>query len=140
MSVKYRKSKNVSIGIPPFSTVQDGSGALVRSPQGAWLQPDGTFVAGTAGEDAPHSDTKWRGFADCAEAILKPYRENQRGDVLNRQDWAFRDRWNQLRATSGDDVRRVVSNWREYAGLIGGVLLAEGLARAADCLLEGSSI
>jgi hypothetical protein len=100
MSVKYRKSKNVSIGIPPFGTVRDESGALVKSPQGAWLLPDGMFVAGTAGEDAPHSDTKWRGYADCAEAILKTYRGNQQGyariaDALNRQGWAFRDRWNQ---------------------------------------------
>jgi hypothetical protein len=100
MSVKYRKSKNASIDIPPFGTVRDESGALVKSPQGAWLLPDGTFVAGTAGEDAPHSDTKWSGFAHRAEAIRKPYRENQQGDAqiadaLNRQGWAFHDRWNQ---------------------------------------------
>ncbi|HVO71271.1 MAG TPA: hypothetical protein VMT24_14570 [Aggregatilineaceae bacterium] len=50
------------------------------------------------------------------------YTENTRGIeriayVLTDEGWAFRDRQNRLRAINRDDIRRVVSNWRQYAGL-----------------------
>ncbi len=32
--------------------------------------------------------------------------------------WAFQDRWGNQRLFSSDDVRRIVANWREYAGMV----------------------
>jgi hypothetical protein len=36
---------------------------------------------------------------------------------LTQEGWAFRNRRNEPRPITKDDVRRVRSNWREYAGL-----------------------
>lgn len=61
------------------------------------------------------------GYAACAERILTLYKDNQHGygwiaDELNRSGWSFRDRWGKPCPFTLGDVRRVVSNWREYAG------------------------
>jgi DNA invertase Pin-like site-specific DNA recombinase len=122
-SVKYRKAKGVSIGIPPFGTIRNDEGYLVPSPFGAWLMPDGAFKPGKDQHQPPHPDALWRGYYECAECILQLYKDNKRGywaiaTQLNHEGWAFRDRWDKPRAVTGDDVRRVTSNWREYAGLI----------------------
>lgn len=68
-------------------------------------------------------DAVWRGYHACAERILRVYTLNLHGyqfiaDQLNRERWAFRDRWGNPRALKLDDVRRVTSAWREYAGLV----------------------
>lgn len=122
-SVRYRKAKGVSIGIPPFGTVRDQKGFLVASPYGTWFMPDGTFQPGEQGEERPHPDAVWRGYYECAEQILRLYKDNLHGydyiaKHLNRDKWAFRDRWGQPRALKLDDVRRVASAWREYAGIV----------------------
>ncbi len=122
-SVAYRKRKGTSIGIPPFGTVRDDEGLLIPTPHGAWFLPDGKLKAGVLGEEPPQPDAVWRGYYDCAKLILENYCRNLHGygwiaDELNRQGWAFRDRWNEPRALRLDDVRRVVSAWREYAGLV----------------------
>src|SRR5579859_1912448 len=38
--------------------------------------------------------------------------------LMNGEGWAFRDRKGQARPITSDDVRRVVSGWRSYAGLV----------------------
>ena len=121
-SIRYRKERDITIGIPPFGTVRGDKGHLVKSSQGAWLLPDGRFEPGTA-DHQPHPEALWRGYADCAARILTLYKDNQHGygwiaDELNRSGWSFRDRWGKPRPFTLDDVRRVVSNWREYAGLV----------------------
>ena len=123
-SVNYRKSRNITIGIPPFGTQRDKtSGQLIPSDEGTWYMSDGSFVAGTDPDDPPHPDAIWRGYHACAELMLTLYKDNQYGygsiaAEMNQQGWAFRDRWSMPRPIKGDDVRRVVANWREYAGLI----------------------
>jgi DNA invertase Pin-like site-specific DNA recombinase len=122
-SVRYRKGKGVSIGIPPFGTVRNDDSYLAPSPQGAWLLPDGTFRAGNDHAKPPHADAVWRGYYDCAARILQLYKDNLHGygfiaAQLNHEGWAFRDRLSQPRPLTSDDVRRVTSNWREYAGLV----------------------
>ncbi|MCL4251601.1 MAG: hypothetical protein KJ065_25850 [Anaerolineae bacterium] len=37
---------------------------------------------------------------------------------MNKENWAFRDRTNTPRALNSDDVRRVISNWAEYGGIV----------------------
>src|SRR5690606_10563135 len=71
----------------------------------------------------PHADAVWRGYYQCAERMLTLYKDNQHGyfaiaKQLNSEGWMFRDRWGQPRSIMLDDVRRVTSNWREYAGLV----------------------
>ncbi|HUN09352.1 MAG TPA: hypothetical protein PLQ56_22295 [Aggregatilineales bacterium] len=70
---------------------------------------------GTA-EHQPHFGVLWRGYDVCAERILTGY--GWIANELNRSGWPFRDRWGKPRPFALDDVRRVVSNWREYAGLV----------------------
>lgn len=122
-SVKYRKARGISIGQPPFGTIRDDNGNLIPSPYGAWLMPDGSFVAGKDRNQPPHPDALWRGWHECAERILMRYKDNQHGyyaiaKQLGGEGWAFRDRRGNPRMMILDDVRRVTSNWREYAGII----------------------
>ncbi len=122
-SVAYRKSKGESIGIPPFGTIRDDKGFLIPSPFGAWLMPDGTFDSGERGQESPHPNAVWHGYYECAKLILELYQKNLHGygwiaEKLNDEGWAFRDRYNKPRFLTQDDVRRVTSAWREYAGLI----------------------
>lgn len=122
-SVAHRKRKGESIGIPPFGTIRNEQGFLTPTPYGTWLLPDGNFKGGKQGDESPHPDALWRGYYECARLILELYSKNLYGygwiaEELNRQGWAFRDRWNNPRLLTLDDVRRVTSAWREYAGLV----------------------
>jgi DNA invertase Pin-like site-specific DNA recombinase len=122
-SVQHRKRQNISIGQPPFGTVRKDRRYLVPSPLGAWLMPDGSFKPGTLGEVAPDPNAVWRGYYNCLTYIYELYKDNTHGyiwiaDHLNDEGWAFKDRWNNPRPFKGDDVRRITSNWREYAGMV----------------------
>jgi DNA invertase Pin-like site-specific DNA recombinase len=122
-SVKYRKGRGISIGIPPFGTIRGDDRFLEPSPYGAWLMPDGTYQAGKDSNLPPHAEAVWRGYYECAERILQLYKDNQHGyhhiaETLKQEGWMFRDRQGEPRLINLDDVRRVVSNWREYAGLV----------------------
>ncbi len=141
-SVKYRKNKGVSIGIPPFGTIRNEEGRLVPSPFGVWVLPDGTYQTGTDRIQSPHPDATWRGYHECAERILQIYKDNLYGyqsiaDILNGDGWRFRDRWGNPRAITQDDVRRVTSAWREYAGL---VLQGKARNRIASKIEDPTSI
>jgi DNA invertase Pin-like site-specific DNA recombinase len=124
-SVRHRHRKGITVGMPPFGTWRDEDGYLIPSPNGAWLLPDGTHVAGKVGEEPPQPAATWRGYFACAEQMLTLYALNKYGQdrtarKMNEEGWAFRDRNGQPRPIGKEDVRRVVSNWREYAGLVSG--------------------
>jgi len=122
-SVTHRKRNGQSIGIAPFGTIRNEDGHLMPTPHGVWIMPDGNYQAGEQGDKLPHTDAVWRGYYECAKLILEFYCKDLHGygwiaEELNQQGWQFRDRWNNPRALKIDDVRRVTSAWREYAGLI----------------------
>lgn len=122
-SVRYRKEKGRSIGIPPFGTIRDKKGHLVRRQDGAWMLANGNFEHGLSADEPPESDAIWRGYADAAQRVLTLYAANEHGysyiaDQMNSEGWAFRNRHGMPRRFGIDDVLRVVSNWREYAGIV----------------------
>jgi len=121
-SVRHRRKQGKTSGRPPFGTVRNEEGYLTPSKQGAWYLPDGSHVAGIAGEPPPHEAALWRGYFECTERILTLYATGQYGYPnlafqLSVEGWAFRTGKKQPRLINSDDVRRVTSNWREYAGL-----------------------
>jgi hypothetical protein len=108
--------------MPPFGTIRNQEGFLIPSPFGAWLLADGRHVAGQQSEDAPEENAQWRGYYDCAYRVLELYVQHKQGIEriayqIAAEGWAFRDRKQQPRPINRDDVRRVVSNWRQYTGL-----------------------
>ena len=123
-SIVYRKNKGVTVGRPPFGTVRNEDGYLIPSPRGAWQLPNGEFVRGRVGDVPPVEGAQWRGYYDCARQVLAIYANGGQGidgiaHKMEDEGWAFGNRFGQPRRFTGDDVRRVVSNWREYAGLVG---------------------
>ena len=122
-SIAHRKSKGITVGLPPFGTIRDKkTGFLVPSEEGAWLLPDGTWIAGKVGQECPIEGAIWRGYFQCAERMLTLYAdESGRESVcrrLQQEGWAFRDRKGQPVPIEVDDVRRVTSNWAEYGGYV----------------------
>ncbi len=124
-SISHRKSKGISVGLPPFGTKRDKkTGYLIPSDEGAWLLPNGTWIAGKAEEPAPDEKAVWRGYYDCALRILSLYATERSGRegiarILQEEGWAFRDRQGQPAPVEVDDIRRVTSNWAEYGGYVG---------------------
>lgn len=123
-SIRHRKKQQVTVGMPPFGTIRNEKGYLIPSPSGAWKLSSGDWIAGQLGEDSPTDDAVWYGYYDAAKYVLELYAEDKGGynrvaKLLTREGWAFRDRWNSPRLFCSDDVRRVVANWREYAGIVG---------------------
>lgn len=100
-SIQYRKSLGQTVGIPPFGTTRDEDGYLVPTTEGAWLLPDGKFIAGTEAEP-PQEGGIWRGYYEAAHHILKLYAKGILGlDKIayrtNDEGWAFRDRYGEPR-------------------------------------------
>ncbi|NLF75600.1 MAG: recombinase family protein, partial [Chloroflexi bacterium] len=121
-SIAYRKGQGKTIGMPPFGTIRNEKGYLEPSPFGAWLLPDGRYVPGEVEQDPPEPGALWRGYHGCAQRILELYAANNQGIEriayqVTDEGWVFRDRKGKPRAINRDDIRRVVSNWRQYAGL-----------------------
>lgn len=121
-SIAYRKRQGKVVGLPPFGTTRDEEGYLIPTHEGAWYLPDGTFAKGTL-EEIPAENALWRNYFDCAKYILTLFAENAQGMEkiayqLNEEGWAFRDRWGNPRTIERDDIRRVVSNWPTYGGLV----------------------
>lgn len=120
-SVKYRKGRNITIGIPPAGTVRNRAGRLVLRNDGAWLLQDGTWQYAQAATQQP-AGAVWRGYAEGVRTCLEFY--GTRGGYersarhMNAGGWPFRDRYDNPRRWTADDVRRVVSNWPQYAGFV----------------------
>ena len=79
-------------------------------------------VVGEVEQDPPQPGALWRGYHDCAQRILELYAENKMGIEriayqVTDEGWVFRDRKGHPRTINRDDIRRVTSNWRQYAGL-----------------------
>jgi hypothetical protein len=79
-------------------------------------------VTGQEGDDPPEIGALWRGYYDAARRTLELYVRNKKGrDTvaadLNKEGWAFRTRKGVPRPFNKDDVRRITSSWRQYAGL-----------------------
>ncbi len=122
-SIIYRKSLGKTIGRPPFGTIRNADGYLMPSPAGAWLLSNGQFAADEGEHGRSEDGAVWRGYYDCAKRILELYAEDKHGRetisyILTDEGWAFCDRRNCPRPITKDDIRRVTSNWREYAGLV----------------------
>ena len=123
-SINHRKSKGITVGLPPFGTQRDKrTGYLQPSNEGAWLLPDGTWVAGKKDDQKPGEETIWRGYYECAERILRLYAEKWAGrDKITRklqeEGWAYRDRNGNPAPLEVDDIRRVTNNWPEYGGIV----------------------
>ncbi len=120
--ITHRKKMGKTIGRPQFGTVRNDEGYLIPSLEGAWLMPDGQFVAGTQ-DEKPHDDALWRGYYETAEYILTLYANGKMGVekiayTLNTKGWAYRNRKGQPRPLNREDIRRVVANWGEYGGLV----------------------
>lgn len=121
-SILYRKAKGIGVGKPPFGTIRGENGYLKPIEDGAWLLPNGKFVAGKP-DEPPEEGVIWRGYYACARYILTLYADNDRGLEniayhLNDEGWAFSDRWGQPRMVTREDIRRVVGNWPEYGGIL----------------------
>jgi hypothetical protein len=117
------QAQGKTVGLPPFGTKRSKEGYLVKSDEGAWLMPDGTWVAGKVGDTPPVEDAIWRGYAACAEYILTLYGERWAGRTkiatrLQKEGWAWRDREGNPAPIETDDVRRVTNNWPEYGGVV----------------------
>ncbi len=123
-AIKHRKRQGKTVGLPPFGTTRNKDGYLIPSTNGAWLLPSGQFMVGTTAETMPPVEgAVWRGYYDCARRMLELYAENRMGREriayeMNDEGWAFRDRKRRPRPIRRADVRRVTSNWREYAGIV----------------------
>lgn len=121
-NIEYRKEQGKTIGMPPFGTQRNEEGYLIPSKRGAWLLPDGRFQAGSA-DECPQDGAVWRSYYECAHLILTKYVEQDIGTQriayqMNAEGWCFRDRKRKPRPITEDDVRRVLSNWPEYGGLV----------------------
>lgn len=122
-SIAHRKSRGITVGLPPFGTKRDPKTRyLVPSDEGVWLLPDGSWTAGLKGNKAPHDNAIWRGYFECAVRILTMYaQEKGRESIcrkLQQEGWAFRSRSGQPAPIEVDAVRRVVANWPEYGGYV----------------------
>ena len=123
-SIQYRKSQGKTVGLPPFGSIRNSEGYLIPDPAGAWLLPNGEFVAGDNPEQPPQEGAIWRGYHAAAEHVLRLYAEGHAGLEklayrLNEEGWPFHDRDSQPRAFLRHDVRRVVASWMAYGGVVG---------------------
>jgi DNA invertase Pin-like site-specific DNA recombinase len=121
-NIAHRKSLNITVGRPPFGTKRNKEGYLIRSPEGAWLLPDGRWEAGQEDKEASIATAIWRGYFDCAEQILRLFAQgknrSQICEELTAQGYAFRGADGNPTPLEADDIRRVTHNWVEYGGLV----------------------
>ena len=123
-NARRRRERGITTGNPPFATYRGDGGYLERTRRGAWFLPDAHFVVGVP-ETCPVAGAVWRPYAETALHILTHYATSSLGYEniaykLQAEGWPFEDRKDVPRLVTGDDVWRVLSNWPEYAGLVGG--------------------
>jgi len=121
-SIAFRKGRGKVVGITPFGTVRDPEGYLIPNPKGAWLMPEGIFVAGKE-DSPPQPGALWRTYYECAYRILSLYAENKLGMEaiayqMQIEGYPFKDRNGVPRRVERDDVRRVISSWPAYGGIV----------------------
>lgn len=122
--IAHRKSKGITVGIPPFGTVRHKeTKLLIPTNKGAWLLPDGNWIAGETGEQPPTEGAIWRGYYQCAERVLRLYAEERKSrgrvcEIMQKEGWAFRDRDGNPTWLKPDAVRRITNNWIEYGGVV----------------------
>lgn len=119
--IAHRKAQGMSIGMPPFGAIRGEDGYLKKSPDGAWLLQNGTFVAGTP-HQPPESAVAFKSYHEAAEYVLTLYSTGAYGVetisyAMNNEGWTFRDRTGNPRPFERDDIRRIVANWAEYGGI-----------------------
>ncbi|MBK9123614.1 MAG: hypothetical protein IPM16_10925 [Chloroflexi bacterium] len=117
-SIRHRKSRQITVGMPPFGTVRNAEGHLIPSSAGASKLSAGGWRGGESGGEDSVERAVWRRYHDAARRVRKLYAENKGGyrriaKSLTRERWAFRDRWGTPRLFSSDNVRRIVASWRE---------------------------
>jgi|GEM_PF-219464 len=122
-SIAHRRAQGQTIGQPPFGTVRSEDGFLMPSPFGAWRLSDGKYIGGRTESAPPVPGAVWKGYYECAKHILELYATGQHGleriaYQMAEDGWVFRTRRGKPRPFTRDDVRRVVANWRAYAGLV----------------------
>ncbi len=122
-NARRRREKGITTGNPPFATYRGDGGFLERTRRGAWYLPNAQFEQGVP-ETCPVPGAVWRSYAECALRILILYTTTAMGYEkiayqLQTDGWPFEDKRDVPRPISGDDVRRVISNWPEYGGLVG---------------------
>lgn len=122
-SIAFRRSKHITVGLPPFGTRRDATTHfLVPSDEGAWVLPSGEWQPGCVKDELPVEGAIWRGYFQCAQRIMELYLEKGRSaiilDLLYEEGWAFRDRKGKPVPIDMDDIRRVLSNWPEYGGIV----------------------
>jgi len=122
-SIAHRRSLGQTIGRPPFGTIRNEDGFLMPSPYGAWRLPDGKYVAGRIGSPPPVPGAEWKSYYECAKRVLEVYAKNEHGleriaYQMTDEGWLFRTSRGKPRPFTRDDVRRIVANWRSYAGLV----------------------
>ncbi len=120
-SVQYRQAKGVIVGRIPFGTTRVEGGFLDRSPDAIWLLPDGSTVEGNVETGVVDSGAIWRSFADAAHRCMEIFLEGRHGrrkiaDMLNREEYRYRDADGHIEIFDSDDVRRILTNWVEYGG------------------------
>ena len=123
-SIEFRKAQGKTVGLPPFGTTRDEEGFLIPTPEGAWLLPSGKHVAGTF-EERPDEGALWRGYHDAVQRVLTIYVENRIGlekiaYAMNEEGWAFRSREGRPKLFDRDAIRRILSAWPEYGGILDG--------------------
>ncbi|MBI1278183.1 MAG: hypothetical protein GC179_08655 [Anaerolineaceae bacterium] len=123
-SISYRKSKGITVGLPPFGTRRNKKTKFLEpTDEGVWLLPDGTWVAGKLTDVIPVEGAKWRGYFDLAKLILEMYSRRVAGrtritEMLQADGWAWRDRSGNPVSLETEDIRRVTNNWPEYGGVV----------------------
>jgi DNA invertase Pin-like site-specific DNA recombinase len=121
----YLKSQGKSVGTPPFGSRRNAEGYLIPTKRGAWLLPDGTYMDGIEGDEPPVEGAIFRSYYQAAKRAMEIYISSKRGREhvtrrLSAEGWVFKDRYGKPRSFVPDDVRRITSNWREYAGMVTG--------------------
>lgn len=120
-TIAYHKSRGRTWARPPFGTIRV-NGYLQPSPNGAWLLPNGQWVAGNNLKNPPQEDALWRGYFDCLKLIMETYAKGFYSmesitDMLQKSGWAYCNRAYEPVAFEVADVRRIIANWQQYGGL-----------------------
>lgn len=139
-----RENKGQHFGYTPFGCARDvtADGALRPSREGVWRIGD-ACVVGLRDEPPFADETRaaqvWRGYHDALARCYEWYSEGDAGNIalrdrLNAAGYRYRDRHGNPRAFDENDVRRMLSAHRVYAGFLlnGRAKMGARVLRAAN--------